>query len=369
MAPSPTSPWVGVSWMPDPRFRAAVEPVLGAIEAVEHTVDHGFEAQSLPPSTRYVLDTFGEAGRLFGHGVEGSPFSADRDDRFEVYLEGLRRAPRRLVDFSEHVGFSSGGPFASGAPLPAPETAELADRVVERMTQIQGALGVPVGLENLALAFSRRQALAQGPFVAGILARVDGFVHLDLHNLWCQVRNFALDPRELLATWPLDRVRRLHVSGGSDREGVRRDTHDHRVPEEVWSLLATVLPLVHRCRAVVLEQLPFALETADQQEGFRLDLARLHEVRDAAGRDLDPIPQAPPTPPPRVGDLASLRALQLALLDVLDHHPGEAALDALRAHPAAGPYRGWVDDLETRMLHVGHHLVHRWGVADRPRGR
>jgi uncharacterized protein (UPF0276 family) len=357
--------WVGVSWMPDPRFRAAIEPALPLVEAVEHTLEHGFGA-ALPPSTRHVLDVFGPLGRLYGHAVEASVFSADREDRFEAWLDHLRR--RRddvvLADVSEHYGFCTGGPFASGAPLPLPEVAVARDRAVDRLTRIREALSVPVGLENLALAFSRRQALAQGAFVTEVLDRVDGFVHLDLHNLWCQVRNFGLDPEVLLATWPLDRVWRVHVSGGSDRDGIRRDTHDHRVPEEVWALLAEVLPRLPACRALILEQLPSALGTPAEQEAFRDDLARLHAVRDAA-----PAATAGSPSPPRARatpgtTLAELLALQRALLDTLDRRAGADALAALRDHPASAPFRGWVDDLEPRLLTVAHLLVHRWGVRD-----
>lgn len=357
-------PAVGVSWMPDPRFRAAVEPVLAAVEAVEHTVDHGFRAE-LPPSARHVLEVFGPLGRLHGHGVESSPFSADRDDRFEAWLASLRRtAGARLADYSDHYGFCTGGPFVSGAPLPLPERAEAADRAVSRLSRLADALGVPVGLENLALAFSRRQALAQGPFVDAVLRRVDGFVHLDVHNLWCQIRNFDLPAEALLATWPLDRVRRIHVSGGSDREGVRRDTHDHAVPEPVLDLLAAVLPRAPACRAVFLEQMPFALETPAQQEAFRADLLKIAAVRDAAAPATS-VPTPAPPAPRRSGDERTLRDLQRALLDALDRHEdGAAARAALLADPAAAPYRDWVEDLEPRMLRVGHLLVHRWGVRD-----
>lgn len=351
--------------MPDPRFRAAVEPALAAVEAVEHTVDHGFGA-ALPPSAQHVLATFGPLGRVFGHGVGASAFSADRDDRFAAWLAALDRTRPPIADLSEHYGACTGGPFASGAPLPVPETAEAAANAIARLRRIRAVAGVPVGLENLALAFSRRQALAQGPFVASVLEAVDGFLHLDLHNLWCQVRNFGLDPAALLATWPLGRVRRLHVSGGSDRDGVRRDTHDQRVPEEVWALLAEVLPRVPGCRAVILEQLPGSLEAPAAQEGFRADLARLVAVRDAAA-PARPAPPDPAVPPPTPGgDLAALLGLQRALLAALDRHPGDDAARALRDHPAAQPYRAWIDDLEPRMLTVGHLLVHRWGVRDAP---
>ena len=193
--------------MPDPRFRAAVTPLLPAIEAVEHTVEHGF-GDALPPSTRQVLAAFGPHGRVLGHAIDASVFSAGRADRFAAWFTEYAAVRPPIADLSEHVGWSTGGPYAAGAPLPVPETAAAHACAVARLQQIRAVAGVPVGLENLALAFSRRQARAQGPFVGSVLAAVDGFLHLDLHNLWCQVRNFDLDADALLATWPLHRVRR-----------------------------------------------------------------------------------------------------------------------------------------------------------------
>ena len=105
-----------------------------------------------------------------------------------------------------------------------------------------------------------------------------------MHNLWCQLHNFELDADVLLATWPLDRVWRVHVSGGSFVDDIRRDTHDHRVPEEVWALLRAVLPRLPACRALILEQLPSALLTEADQQGYRDDLALLRAARDEVCR-------------------------------------------------------------------------------------
>jgi len=352
--------------MPDARFRAAVTPVLGAIEAVEHTVEHGFGG-ALPPSTRQVLATFGPHGRVLGHAIDASVFSAGRPDRFTAWLAAYADHRPPVAELSEHVGWSTGGPYAAGAPLPVPETAAAHACAVSRLRQIGAVAGVPLGLENLALAFSRRQARAQGPFVGAVLDAVDGFLHLDLHNLWCQVRNFDLDADALLATWPLHRVRRIHVSGGSEVDGLRRDTHDHAVPEPVWDLLAAVLPEVPDCAAVILEQLPSALGTPEAQAAFRDDFARLRAVRDAqraaprspAATRL-PAAAAPPVSPGET--LAQLCAWQAAIVAVLADRSGADALRALRDHPASAPYAGWVADLEPRMLTVGSALVAAWGV-------
>lgn len=273
------TPRVGVSWMPTAGFRAAVEPALASVETLECTVDHAFD-RAPPPSTVAVLDAFGAAGRLHAHAVGASVLSAGREDVFAAFLENLGRHRRPWIDLSDHAGFCAAGPQRFGAPLPLPHHPAVVAVGRERLARLAEVARCPVGLENVALSLCVRDALEQGPLVADVLAAVDGFVHLDLHNLWCQAWNFELDPEVLLATWPLERVWRIHVSGGSFVDGIRRDTHDHRVPDAVWDLLRAVLPRVPSCRALILEQLPSALRTAPEQQGYRDDLALLLRIRD-----------------------------------------------------------------------------------------
>jgi hypothetical protein len=103
----------------------------------------------------------------------------------------------------------------------------------DRLDRLADAAGAAVGLENLALAMSREDALAQGDLLEALLRPQEGFLVLDLHNLFCQAASFDLDGDVLLARMPLDRVREIHVSGGSWWTGAidpsrpfRRDTHD-----------------------------------------------------------------------------------------------------------------------------------------------
>lgn len=276
-------PQVGVSWAHHPGFRAAVEPLLleGAIEVVEWTVDAGFDRE-IAPSAAAVLSAFGEAGRLYGHGIGYSPLSAGRDDVARRWLASLRADGHRYVRLSEHFGFSTGGDVVSGAPLPVPYDPSFVAIGRDRMRRLADAAGVPVGLENLALAWSRGDALDQGPFLAELLDAVDGYLHLDLHNLWCQIVNFDLDPDELLSRYPLERVRVVHVSGGSWSGGLRRDTHDDRVPGEVWALLQTTLPQLAGCEAVFVERIETSFDLPGASEACAADVRMALAIRDAA---------------------------------------------------------------------------------------
>src|SRR5262245_56053470 len=113
---------------------------------------------------------------------------------------------------SEYFGLVIVFGFVDGAPLPVPATAAALAIGRDRLARLGAAARAPVGVENLALAFGPSDVDAQGPFLEALLAPVDGYLVLDLHNLWCQAVNFARDPRALLATYPLARARVLHVS-------------------------------------------------------------------------------------------------------------------------------------------------------------
>ena len=84
-----------------------------------------------------------------------------------------------------------------------------------------------------------------------MVAPVNGFIILDLHNLYCQVHNFNLDFDRLVALYPLSRVREIHISGGSwepantnSKRKIRRDTHDNAVPKAIFDYLPE---LISRC--------------------------------------------------------------------------------------------------------------------------
>jgi uncharacterized protein (UPF0276 family) len=81
---------------------------------------------------------------------------------------------------------------AGGAPLAVPMNSESLYAGKETMKRYAEATQCMVGLENLAFAFSQEDAKRQGDFVDKLIASVDGFLLLDLHNIYCQLENFRL---------------------------------------------------------------------------------------------------------------------------------------------------------------------------------
>jgi uncharacterized protein len=91
---------------------------------------------------------------------------------------------------------------------------------------------------------------------------------------------------ELIAAYPLERVRELHVSGGSWSEHptgsgsmVRRDTHDGAVPQEVFAAIPGAIAKCKNLQAIILERLGGTLHSSPNEASqFRDDFLRLKQL-------------------------------------------------------------------------------------------
>jgi hypothetical protein len=238
-------------------FCSAAAPLFeaGLVDAIEMDVDSrwgmGWDDRRLPPWAISILDMYSEDEALYGHGVWYSFLTAKTRACQDRWLRLLKREckRRRYRHVSEHFGFFAGGEMARGPMLPLPFTKEVVRLGVERLKRIADACEVPVGLENAAAYLSPRDAREQGPLLAEILERADGFLVLDLHNLYTLAHNLKWSASELLMTYPLERVRELHISGGSiyrttaapEKPAMRLDSHDGPAPEGAFDLLPLAL--------------------------------------------------------------------------------------------------------------------------------
>ncbi|MCC7537066.1 MAG: DUF692 family protein, partial [Deltaproteobacteria bacterium] len=251
---------VGVSLMLEEDFLGATLPLFeeGAVDVLEWSFDVGW-GRELPAWAQGLLQHFAVSGRLLGHGVSFSPLSArwEEPQRNWLHRAALEVAKLKYRHVSEHFGFMAAGSFTRGSPMPMPVDAAVIRTGRDALSRLAEVTGLPVGLENLALALSSRDVDGQGDHLDALLEPVGGFVVLDLHNLWCQAVNFGRDPVGLLGRYPLGRVRELHVSGGSwsqpssAEEPFRRDTHDAAIPDEVHALLPEALASCPHVEAVI----------------------------------------------------------------------------------------------------------------------
>lgn len=295
---------VGLSLMPGEEYWQVAQPLFekNEVEIVEWSFDIGW-GRTLPDWLLSILSDFSQRERLLGHGVSYSALDASDTHRQEHWLARLAVEVNqfRYQHISEHFGFMGGGNFHLAAPLPVPRTPASIAVGQDRLRRLASVAQVPVGLENLAFAFGPNDVEQQGPFLDELLEPVDGFLLLDLHNLYCQSVNFKVDLLELLKGYPLNRVRELHISGGSwtapgspetpiygdnteadsDKKAeslLRRDTHDDLVPEEIFTALPAVIQQCPNLKAVMLERLEGTIDPEVDGEGFRSDFARLKKI-------------------------------------------------------------------------------------------
>ncbi|PWV46518.1 DUF692 family multinuclear iron-containing protein [Chitinophaga sp. S165] len=273
----------------DTNILAACLPLMeeSRVEAIEWSFDALYKVKEVPSWFRELLTAFSDEKRLIGHGVFFSLFSGKWLPEQENWLKQLEQtaAEFRFDHITEHFGFMTGKDFHHGAPLNIPYTATTLNIGRDRLKRIYNACRVPVGLENLAFSYSLDEVKRHGAFLEQLLEPVNGFIILDLHNLYCQLRNFDIAFDEMIALYPLDRVREIHISGGSwedsaaaPERSIRRDTHDDAVPSEVFQLLEMTIGKCPQLKYVVMEQLGNGLVTDASRRAFYDDFLQMEEI-------------------------------------------------------------------------------------------
>lgn len=271
-------------------FRAASFPLFseGLVDCIEWNLDMGWSRRGVPEWIAALLDVYGQAGRLHGHGVEFSLLSARLSPRQHRWLEHFEQemSSRPYVRVSEHFGFITAGPFVNGTVMPHPRTDAALRLGRDRLALLSELAGKPVGLENLALAFGPNDVQGQPDFIDALLEPGGGHLLLDLHNLLCQADNFGLAPEVLLARYPLHRVRELHLAGGEMsypkadplHRPFRRDSHLGHLPDGVFSLLAAALTQCPLLDTIFLERADDTLRGPEDLARFDSDFRKVRAI-------------------------------------------------------------------------------------------
>lgn len=268
---------------------AACLPLLeeSRVEAMEWSFDTLFRVEQVPEWFHQLLHLYSSNNRLIGHGVFFSLFTGRWMPEQRQWLKHLEDISRKFQfeHVTEHFGFMTGKDFHHGAPLTIPYTAATLSIGRDRLARMQQACNCPVGLENLAFAYTLDEVKQHGLFLNELVEPVNGFIILDLHNLYCQLHNFSVGFDDIIQLYPLHRVREIHISGGSwehtttpPYQKVRRDTHDDAVPAQVFELLQKTLPLCPNLKYVVMEQLGAGLKTTAARRGFYTDFVKMQGI-------------------------------------------------------------------------------------------
>ena len=361
----------------DSDILTAALPLLEAdkIEALEWSFDTLFRTNELPGWFAELLHAYGSQGRLVGHGVFFSLLSSRWTPKQQQWLAQLKQVSETFAfdHITEHFGFFTGHNFHSGAPLPVPYTGTALRIGQDRLRRVYDACQCPVGLENLAFAYSLDEVQRHGEFLEKLIAPVNGFIILDLHNLYCQLHNFSVSYEEIITLYPLDCVREIHISGGSwEKSGVRpgrkvrRDTHDDAVPAEVFRLLALTMPKCPNLKFVVLEQLGSGLRSESSKARFRRDFQQMSDLVQQHRASF--VPRLPvnsfrPAPLPALGAAPEdnqLHEQQIQLSDILE---SAATFEEAhrRLHASSLANSDWkIEAWEPHMLETAVRIAQKW---------
>jgi len=141
------------------------------------------------------------------HGVSLSIGSTDPLDR--TYLTALRALVDRIEPaiVSDHLCWGRHGGRYVHDLWPLPLTEEALAHVVERVGEMQEALGRQILLENVSsyVAF-RESTISEWEFIGEVARRADCGILLDVNNIYVSARNHGFSAAGYIAGVPADRI-------------------------------------------------------------------------------------------------------------------------------------------------------------------
>ena len=179
---------------------------------------------------------------LVMHGVSlsiGSTHPLDHE-----YLAQVKRLAAHIQPawISDHLCWTGVAGKNVHDLLPLPYTEEALSHIVERVRTVQDYLGRRILLENVSSYVTFRDShLTEWEFLREVAERADCLILLDVNNIYVSSINHEFDPHEYLNAIPVDRVQQIHLAGHENHGDYLIDTHDHPVPDPVWSLYSDAL--------------------------------------------------------------------------------------------------------------------------------
>ncbi|MGH8191858.1 MAG: MNIO family bufferin maturase [Rhodanobacteraceae bacterium] len=147
---------------------------------------------------------------------------------------------------SEHLCWGAIGGMHSNDLLPLPFTEAALRLVVERIGQVQDALGRQILVENVStyLRFEGGD-YPEWEFVAETVRRSGCGLLCDVNNIYVNSINHGFDAHTYLRAMPRAAVQEIHLAGFTAKDNLPVplliDSHSRRVAPEVWDLYAEAI--------------------------------------------------------------------------------------------------------------------------------
>lgn len=202
---------------------------------------------------REVLDQVRALRPLVSHGVSLNIGSTDALDL--SYLKKLKKLRQELsVEFmSDHICWTGIQGAQSHDLLPLPYTEESLKHLIQKVSQLQDAMGERFVLENPSnyLAFSASH-MWEADYIAHLAKESGCGLLLDINNVFVSSFNHGWNPQTYIDRIPSEAIYQYHLAGHRRFSKYIIDTHDAPVSAEVLELYQYALR-AHGTRSTLLE--------------------------------------------------------------------------------------------------------------------
>jgi len=186
---------------------------------------------------RVMLDKIAAEYPLTLHCVGMSVASVDPLDK--KYCQKIKQLSEQVNAswISEHLCFSSAMEIHSHDLLPIPYNEKSLAHCVERIEQIQEALGQQILIENVSSYMKFKSTdMSEIDFIVALAEAADCNLLIDVNNIYVNQVNQGLDGAAYIDRLPLERIKEIHLAGFQEEKNFILDAHNNPVSEPVWKL-------------------------------------------------------------------------------------------------------------------------------------
>lgn len=218
---------------------------LGAIATAADDVVDFFEVlvDNVIGSADLPRDNLSRVAARFpvcGHAVSLNVLGIDPLDTTHIARVSNAVKTFGMPFLTDHLCFTSTRRVQHHDLLPAPGRRSLVRFAGQRIRAIQQRLPVPFGIENVS-SYLRYDGddMSEWDFLTAVLEEADCGLLLDVNNIVVSAHNHGFSPATYLDAIPWTRVLAVHIAGHEVRpDGLRHDTHNRPVDDEVWDVYA-----------------------------------------------------------------------------------------------------------------------------------
>lgn len=156
------------------------------------------------------------------------------------HLKNIKKLLDRFkpILFSDHLSWSnSSNAGTANDLLPIPYTKEALQIFCDNVRHAQDFFGREILIENPSayLEFTDSK-ISEVNFLNEIAQKTGCGILLDINNIFVSAENFSFDAKKYLDEIDVTKVKEIHLAGHSIYKGLRIDTHNTNICDEVLSL-------------------------------------------------------------------------------------------------------------------------------------